>query len=284
MKKTMITLWGMIGCLAMNAQPTAELRSHRNPAVEGLMEYARSLDYYVGYAYDDYSGQNILLSLYPSNDNAEKTHLLLDSIRHTCEVLSVSAKESNMWELHQELIPNTKRTSYDQFGFIIWNWMEEAGDNPYFDEEEEHELVKSGVKTEDIQLTNAGIQHMEKELVSLLKAGASPYFLVTIPDIMEAYIDKNGKLRHTYFDVAPMLEVTKVHSCDYWWEYIGDDLENDISSLPMPTLESIIEGLFNVGACERILHLTDKYICEQARHEGELLMLEQLGEIHSITK
>ena len=102
MKKTMITLWVMIGCLAMNAQPTAELRSHRNPAVEGLMEYARSLDYYVGYAYDDYSGQNILLSLYPSNDNAEKTHLLLDSIRHTCEVLSVSAKESNMWELHQE--------------------------------------------------------------------------------------------------------------------------------------------------------------------------------------
>ena len=102
MKKTMITLWVMIGCLAMNAQPTAELRSHRNPAVEGLMEYARSLDYYVRYAYDDYSGQNILLSLYPSNDNAEKTHLLLDSIRHTCEVLSVSAKESNMWELHQE--------------------------------------------------------------------------------------------------------------------------------------------------------------------------------------
>ena len=102
MKKTMITLWVMIGCLAMNAQPTAELRSHRNPAVEGLMEYARSLDYYVGYAYDEYSGQNILLSLCPSNDNAEKTHLLLDSIRHTCEVLSVSAKESNMWELHQE--------------------------------------------------------------------------------------------------------------------------------------------------------------------------------------
>ena len=189
-----------------------------------------------------------------------------------------------MWGLHHELFPNIKRTSYDQFGFIIWNWMEEPGDNPYFDENEEQELVKTGVRIEDIQLTNAGIQHMEKELVSLLKAGASPYFLVTIPDYTEAYIDKNGTLRHTYFDVAPMLEVTKVHSCDYWWEYIGDSLENDISSSSVSTLESIIEGLFNVGACERILHLTDEYICEQARHEGELLMLEHLGEIHSIIK
>ena len=215
-------------------------------------------------------------------DSYQLSYAMFDALKHN--ELFDKLNVGKMWELHQELIPNTKRTSYDQFGFIIWNWMEETGDNPYFDEEEEHELVKSGVKTEDIQLTNAGIQHMEKELVSLLKAGASPYFLVTIPDIMEAYIDKNGKLRHTYFDVAPMLEVTKVHSCDYWWEYIGDDLENDVSSLPMPTLENIIEGLFNVGACERILHLTDKYICEQARHEGELLMLEQLGEIHSITK
>ena len=215
-------------------------------------------------------------------DSYQLSYAMFDALKHN--ELFDKLNVGKMWELHQELIPNTKRTSYDQFGFIIWNWMEETGDNPYFDEEEEHELVKSGVKTEDIQLTNAGIQHMEKELVSLLKAGASPYFLVTIPDIMEAYIDKNGKLRHTYFDVAPMLEVTKVHSCDYWWEYIGDSLENDVSSLPMPTLESIIEGLFNVGACERILHLTDKYICEQARHEGELLMLEQLGEIHSITK
>ena len=189
-----------------------------------------------------------------------------------------------MWELHQELVPNKNRTCYDQFGFIIWNWMDEPWDNPYFDENDEKELVKTGAKTEDVQLTNAGIQHMEKELVSLLKAGASPYFIVTIPDMTEAYIDKEGKLRHTYFDVAPMLEVTKVHSCDYWWEYIGDSLENDISSSSVSTLESIIEGLFNVGACERILHLTDKYISEQARHEGELLMLEQLGEIHSIIK
>ena len=215
-------------------------------------------------------------------DSYQLSYAMFDALKHN--ELFDKLNVGKMWELHQELIPNTKRTSYDQFGFIIWNWMEETGDNPYFDEEEEHELVKSGVKIEDIQLTNAGIQHMEKELVSLLKAGASPYFLVTIPDIMEAYIDKNGKLRHTYFDVAPMLEVTKVHSCDYWWEYIGDSLENDISSSSVSTLESIIEGLFNVGACERILHLTDKYLSEQARHEGELLMLEQLGEIHSIIK
>ena len=215
-------------------------------------------------------------------DSYQLSYAMFDALKQN--ELFDKLNVGKMWELHQELVPNKNRTYYDQFGFIIWNWMDEPWDNLYFDENDEKELVKTGAKTEDVQLTNAGIQHMEKELVSLLKAGASPYFIVTIPDMTEAYIDKEGKLRHTYFDVAPMLEVTKVHSCDYWWEYIGDSLENDISSSSVSTLESIIEGLFNVGACERILHLTDKYISEQARHEGELLMLEQLGEIHSIIK
>ena len=188
-----------------------------------------------------------------------------------------------MWHLHKEMFPNIKRTLYEQLGFIIWNWMDEPGDNPYFDEDDEQELVKSGVNLKDIQLTNAGIQHMENELVTLLKDGASPYFLVTIPDLTEAHIDDTGHLRHTYFDVAPMLEVTKVHSDDYWFEFIGDYLEKDISSLTLSSLELVVEGLFNVGACERILHLTDRYITEKARLEGNRLMFEQLGKIHSIT-
>lgn len=81
-----------------------------------------------------------------------------------------------------------------------------------------------------------------------------------------------------------MLEVTKMHSVDYWWEFIGDDLDNDISQIETGGLERIVEGLFNVGACERILHLTDIYINDEARKEGEELMLKYLGEIRSIIK
>lgn len=51
-----------------------------------------------------------------------------------------------MWHLHRQMYPDKKRTHYDHFGFITWNWMDEPGDNPYFDEEDEVELVKTGVE------------------------------------------------------------------------------------------------------------------------------------------
>ena len=189
-----------------------------------------------------------------------------------------------MWHLHKDMFPNTKRTPYDQFGFVIWNWMDEPGDNPYFDEDDEKELAETNVEQRDICLANFAIQHMEKEVVELLKAGASPYFLVTTPARTETYCDKDGVLRHTYFDVAPMLEVTKVHSDDYWMEFIGDYLEKDIASLPVETLENVVEGIFDVAACERILYLTDKYISDEARSKGEKLMLKHLGKIYPILK
>ena len=187
-----------------------------------------------------------------------------------------------MWQLHKAMFPNIKRTAYDQFGFIIWNWMDEPGDNPYFDEDDEKELTETGVEQRDICLANFAIQHMEKEVVEMLKAGASPYFLVTTPARTELHYDKDGVLRHTYFDVAPMLEVTKCHSDEYWLEFIGNELEGDVAPLPISTLEILVEGIFNVAACERILYLTDKYICEEAREKGEKLMLKHLGKIHSI--
>ena len=81
-----------------------------------------------------------------------------------------------------------------------------------------------------------------------------------------------------------MLDVTKFHSVDYWWQFIGDDLDKDISEFDTPVLERIVEGIFNVGACERILHLTDKFITDKARKEGDELMMKYLGEIRSITK
>lgn len=187
-----------------------------------------------------------------------------------------------MWHLHKEQFPNIKRTAYDQFGFIIWNWMDEPCDNPYFDEDDEVELTETGIEQRDICLANFAIQHMEKEVVELLKAGASPYFIVTTPARTELHLDEKGILRHTYFDVAPMLEVTKVHSDDYWMQFIGDNLEKDIEKLPTSTLEEVVEGIFNVAACERILYLTDKYITDEARKKGEQMMMEHLGKIYPI--
>lgn len=162
--------------------------------------------------------------------------------------------------------------------------MDEPGDNPYFDEDDEEEFAGTDVDQRDICLANYAIQHMEKEVVELLKAGASPYFLVTTPSRTEIHCDKDGVLRHSYFDVAPMLEVTKLHSDDYWMEFIGDNLEKDISALPINTLENVVEGIFNVAACERILYLTDQYISDEARAKGEKMMLEHLGKIYSIIK
>ena len=157
------------------------------------------------------------------------------------------------------------------------NW-----DNPYFDEQDEKELLATGVSKRDIHLTNCGVQHMEKEVVKLLKAGASSYFLVTAPSSTEMYINEEGVICHTYFDVAPMIEVTKTHSDDYWNNFDCNSLEGDICSLPTSTLEEVLEGIFNVAACERILYLTDKYICDEARDKGNELMLKYLGKVYSI--
>ena len=210
------------------------------------------------------------------------SYAMYDALKNNeyCEKLHVR----EMWNLHKSLFPEMKRTPYDQLGFVIWNWWEEPGDNPYIDDEDYEFLLNDGVSEDNIRLTNYGIQHMEDEVVRLLQEGATPYFLCHAPYITEIHEDKDGNIRHTYFDVAPMLEVTKVHSVDYWWEFIGDDLDGDLSIQTTENLERIVEGIFNVGACERILHLTDKYISDDARKEGDKLMLKYLGKIHSIIK
>ena len=213
-------------------------------------------------------------------DSFQLAQAMNDSLRNDPLYKTLHVEE--IWNLHKELFPNTNRTTYDQFGFIIWNWMDEPGDNPYFDEDDEEAFAETDVEQRDICLANYAIQHMEKEVVELLKAGASPYFLVTTPSRTEVHYDKEGVLRHTYFDVAPMLEVTKLHSDDYWMEFIGDNLEKDISTLPINTLENVVEGVFNVAACERILFLTDQYISDEARAKGEEMMLEHFGKIYSI--
>lgn len=215
-------------------------------------------------------------------DSFQLSYAMYDAFKKTeyCEKLHTR----EIWNLHKTLFPNTTRTPYDQFGFIIWNWMEKPGDNPYFDDEDYEFLLKDGVAEADIQLTNNGIQHMEDEVVRLLKEGASPYFLCHAPYITQIHEDKNGNLRHTYFDVAPMLDTTVWHSADYWDDFIGDNLNKDINQLETTVLERIVEGIFNVGACERILHLTDKYISDEARQKGKELMKKYLDKIYEITE
>ena len=213
-------------------------------------------------------------------DSFQLAQAMSDALQR--ERLYSSFNVEAMWQLHKDLLPGLERTSYDQLGFIIWNRFDRPGDNPYFDKEDEKELLTTGVSPKDISLTNFGIQHMEKEVVELLKAGASPYFLVTAPSCTEMYVDKDGVPRHTYFDVAPMIEVSKRHSNDYWIEFIHGDLEGDICSLPILKLEEVVEGIFNVAACESILYLTDKFISDGARAKGEELMMKYLGKVYSI--
>lgn len=215
-------------------------------------------------------------------DSFQLSYAMYDSLKNIEYGKKLHVRE--MWNLHKTLFPNMKRTPYDQFGFIIWNWMDEPGDNPYIYDEDYEFLLNDGVPEINIRLTNYGIQHMENEVVKLLKDGATPYFLCHAPYITEIHEDKDGNVHHTYFDVAPMLEVTKIHSVDYWWDFIGDNFDKDISEFQTPILEQIVEGIFNVGACERILHLTDKFITDKARKDGDELMMKYLGEIRSITK
>ena len=193
-------------------------------------------------------------------DSFQLSYAMYDALKNNdyCKTLHVL----EMWNLHKALFPDMKRTPYEDYEF----------------------LLNDGVSEDNIRLTNYGIQHMEDEVVRLLQEGATPYFLCHAPYITEIHEDKDGNIRHTYFDVAPMLEVTKVHSVDYWWEFIGDDLDGDLSIQTTENLERIVEGIFNVGACERILHLTDKYISDKARKEGDDLMMRYLGKIHSIIK
>ena len=229
-----------------------------------------------------WSGERRGLSTEGVLDSFQLAQAMNDALR--IDKLYKPLNVAEIWNLHKDLFPNVKRTAYDQFGFIIWNWMDEPGDNPYFDEDDEAELAETNVEQRDICLANYAIQHMEKEVVELLKAGASPYFLVTTPARTELHYDKEGVLRHTYFDVAPMLEVSKCHSDEYWFEFIGNSLEEDDASLSISSLENVVEGIFNVAACERILYLTDKFISVEARAKGEKMMMEHLGKIQSILR
>ena len=54
-------------------------------------------------------------------DSYQLSYAMFDALKHN--ELFDKLNVGKMWELHQELVPNKNRTCYDQFGFIIWNWL-----------------------------------------------------------------------------------------------------------------------------------------------------------------
>ena len=128
-------------------------------------------------------------------------------------------------------------------------------------------MLNDGVRQKDIELTNYGIQHNEKEVVRLLMEGASPFYL------NRTDFDPDKKdVGCTYFEVAPMLAILDDEMCDQW-QFDGlDAFKDNIANLSRDSHERIIFCLFQVAASYRILDLVDTYITPKARKEGEDLM------------
>ena len=176
--------------------------------------------------------------------------------------LFVSRHVQELLDLHQQLCPAAPRIDYGELEFIKWNdW------GNYFDGDETQFLMDDGVRQIDIDLANAGIQHKEKEVISLLKAGASPYFLNRTDINTEVEPSAYG-----YFEVAPMLSILDSQMCDQWQFYGLSDFREDIQTLSKDSLELVVFCLFQAGAASRILHLVDKYITSSARMKGEAIM------------
>ena len=175
--------------------------------------------------------------------------------------LFVSRHIQELLNLHRRLCEPIPYLDYGNLDFVTWNDWE------YFDEEETRFLLKDGVRQKDIELTNYGIQHNEKEVVRLLKEGASPYYL------NRTDFDPDKKdVGCTYFEVAPMLAILDDEMCDQW-QFDGlDAFKDNIADLSRDRLERIIFCLFQVAASYRILDLVDTYITPKARKEGEDLM------------
>lgn len=214
-------------------------------------------------------------------DSFHLAQALFDTLRHDKSHADLRNKSEEIWKLHKNLCKGRGRILYEELNFIPWNWESSPGDNPYFLDNEEQELLDSGVSQGNICMTNFGIQHMEKPVKAMLKAGGNPYFVLT-PSCSDAFEDEDGEIYYSYIDVAPMLGICSIHSDDYWADLIRLGFGIDISKLSRANLEYVIESLFNIGANERILHLTDKYITEEARKEGEKLMMKYLGKIYPI--
>ena len=167
-----------------------------------------------------------------------------------------------MLDLHKRWCGQMRHPDYSKFPFISWN------DDDYLDDDEIAILKEGGASVIDIELTNAGVQHKEEQVIELLRRGASPYFI----NLTDYAGTENKEIHYGYYEVAMLLCHLDSEWCDQWDIHGLTLLREDMNSLNDDDLELIVFDLFNAAASQRILYLVDKYITDEARAKGEELM------------
>ena len=84
MKKILLTMIGICLIMGMQAQTTKRLREYRNPQIDGLMKYAKSMGVDVWEFYSrNYRSMSFHVSEYNDSDPHDNPALLIDSIKST---------------------------------------------------------------------------------------------------------------------------------------------------------------------------------------------------------
>ena len=103
MKKTILTMIGICLIMGMQAQTTKRLREYRNPQIDGLMKYAKSMGVDVWEFYSrNYRSMSFHVSVYNDSDPHDNPALLIDSIKSTFLGLADEATDRYMWEKDRE--------------------------------------------------------------------------------------------------------------------------------------------------------------------------------------
>ena len=103
MKKILLTMIGICLIMGMQAQTTKRLREYRNPQIEGLMKYAKSMGVDVWEFYSrNYRSMSFHVSEYNDSDPHDNPALLIDSIKSTFLGLADEATDKYLWEKDKE--------------------------------------------------------------------------------------------------------------------------------------------------------------------------------------
>lgn len=103
MKKTILTMIGICLIMGMQAQTTKRLREYRNPQIDGLMKYAKSMGVDVWEFYSrNYRSMSFHVSVYNDSDPHDNPALLIDSIKSTFLGLADEATDKYLWEKDRE--------------------------------------------------------------------------------------------------------------------------------------------------------------------------------------
>ena len=103
MKKTILTMIGICLIMGMQAQTTKRLREYRNPQIEGLLKYAKSMGVDVWEFYSrNYRSMSFHVSEYNDSDPHDNPALLIDSIKSTFLGLADEATDRYMWDKDRE--------------------------------------------------------------------------------------------------------------------------------------------------------------------------------------